>query len=153
MMFPLPVSRTFSARSLLAGVLVAFVAVVGCGPSGPSDVVTGKVSLNGQPVTGTVVFVAADGKTVEGVAGPDGNYMISNPPKGEVSIIVKAMPGMGGPGPAMPKDMTGKDAMGKTAGGMGQAVAPPGKYASQNNGLSKFTVTGGKQTHNIDLAP
>jgi len=97
-----------------------------------------------------VVLTGSDGKTAQGLIGPDGTYILPNPPKGECTVIVKGMmvPGMAAPtGP--------KDAAAKMPGVVEskKGVEPPAKYAQANNGLAKVNITGGKQTHNIELTP
>src|SRR5438045_652123 len=128
----------FSSRAvLLAGLLGVAFALVGCTSGGEAhDSVTGKVTLDGQPVAGEVVFVSGD-KQVGSPIGQDGSYSVKNPPKGEVQILVKQLPGP-------PKNiMPAKDAPEfKTPSG----ATPPAKYAQFNNGLT-LTVTGGKQKH------
>lgn len=135
-------------RLMLACLLAA--ALVGCGSSGPSDTLSGKVTLNGQPVNGMVVLTGADGKTAQSMISPDGVYIVVNPPKGECSVLVKGMPGMPMSAPTAPKDAGGK-MPGVSESKIG--VPPPAKYAQANNGLAKVNITGGKQTHNIELTP
>jgi hypothetical protein len=119
----------------------------GCGPKGPKNSVSGKVTLNGKAVTGQVTFIGPDSKEITSAINPDGTYMIPDPPAGQAKIVVKGMPGMpaGGVPPPAGKSI---DAPGATAAEMG--VPPPAKYALPDNGLT-FNVTGGKQTHNIEL--
>jgi len=126
--------------------------VAGCGPSGPKssvNKVSGKVTLNGQPVAGAVEFVGADGKKAECPITPGtGEYLLNDPPMGDVTILVKgmAMPTLAGsPDAAKGIDKSVPEA--KAAG-----VAPPAKYGVPNNDL-KFKVTGGDQKYDITLSP
>src|SRR5260221_372222 len=82
----------------LFGLLVG---LVGCGASGSADQVTGKVTFNGQPVAGEVVFVGLDRKEAASPITDDGTYKIKSPPKGEVQVIVK---GQQVSNPAVPRN-------------------------------------------------
>jgi hypothetical protein len=131
--------------------LAALLFVPGCGSKGPKNYVVGKVTVKGQPATGTIAFIGSDGKEVVSPIGPDGSYMIPDPPLGDAKIAVRGMPGMiSGPPPNTPKELT-KDMPGNTSAPT-MGVPPPAKYANPTNGLT-FKVTGGKQTHDIDLTP
>lgn len=130
--------------------LAALAGVTGCGKSGSGgkDTVSGKVTLNGQPVAGQVVFIGSDSKEYMSPIGADGNYQVIGVPKGEATILVK---GIGtpaapkaGPGKEKPPEMPGM------AGGGG--AAPPVKYSTAAGGL-KVSVTGGEQKHDIPLNP
>jgi hypothetical protein len=155
-------------------------ALAGCGSKsdGPKDSVYGKVTLNGQPVTGQVVFVGPDKKEVTSPITPEGEYRIVDPPKGEVVILVRSVgaapagpspvgpgalptPGVKGPGPLVsggkpPPGPTPPPKGGKPPdmpSGMPTAGAtPPAKYATAAGGL-KLTVTGGDQKYDIELKP
>jgi len=130
--------------------------IVGCSGGGKdaANSVSGKVQYKGQDVQGMVVFVSGSGEFQGPILG--GKYKVDNPPKGEVTVLVRGL----GPG-AMPGGLkappgatgAGKDAApGKTldAGGAG-GVQPPAKYADAKTSDLKFTVTGGKQTYDIEL--
>jgi len=95
---------------------------------------------NGDKVSGTVVFVSG-GKEFSGPL-LDGNYTVVNVPKGECDVLVKGM-GAIAPPPKDAKEMPGVTKMG---------VPPPEKY-SKPGALPKYTVKGGKETHNIVLDP
>ncbi len=134
--------RAFGVAVLTAGA-VTLTGCGGVGKGGAADSVSGKVTLDGQPVAGEVFFVGSDKKEVGSPIGPEGNYEISNPPKGDVLIVVKGKPGI----PSIPGAKAAPDLPPPpTATG----VAPPAKYGQPNNGL-KFTVTGGKQVYDIVL--
>jgi len=117
------------------------------------NTVAGKITLKGDPVTGTVVFVGPDGKEASGPINMDGTYIVANPSAGNNKIMVKGMegpiggaapPSGGAPPPGVPKiDMPSAAKMG---------VPPPAKYATADNGLT-FNVTTGAQKHDIELTP
>jgi len=124
---------------------------IGCGEPGPATVVSGKVTTGGEPVSGTIHFVGADGTEAMAPVGPTGGlYTVANPPVGEVTVLIKG--GLGGSPPAL-KPPTGE---GSKMTGMPEmpkmGVAPPAKYADKANGI-KYTVTAGKQQKDFDLAP
>jgi len=142
-----PVSLAVRALFLFAAVLL-----VGCSGSGPSTLVTGKVTLDGKQVTGTVTFTGPDNKEVTSPIGPDGMYHITDPALGENKVSVKGMLGVGGiAGPTPPPGKGSPPMPGKTSTA-GSGVNPPPKYASPDNGL-KYTVKRGKQNYDIPLTP
>ena len=125
---------------------------VGCGKKdeGPKNFVAGKVTLNGEPVAGMVVFTGPGNKEVSSPINIDGSYRVADPAVGQNTIVVKSAPGMSmAPAGSPPKDappLTG------ASGSAKMGVAPPAKYASPGNGL-KYDVKGGKETHDIKLEP
>lgn len=113
-------------RNALGYFLIATVLAFGCGKNQEAnqDSLTGKVTVNGQPVKTTVITVTGpDGKPSGGTTNDEGVYLIPNPPKGELKFTFV---------PSGPKS------------------GIPDKYTRPNNDL-KFTYTGGKQTYDIDL--
>jgi hypothetical protein len=129
--------------------LLALGLTAGCGGSGGAkNEVTGKVTLGDKTVAGTVTFVYADGREVVGPINPDGTYLVTDPPPGQVKICVKGLPGGGtglpGPkgGPEMSKDMP-------TTQGAG--VSPPIKYAHAGTTPLTYEVKAGKHTHDLQL--
>jgi hypothetical protein len=150
---------SFSPRApyrLLTVLLAAAVIVAaGCGGGkGAKSRVYGKVSLNGQPVKGTVFFIGTDGKQKESGIGPGGTYEIFDLPAGEVSILVKGFDKPAGE-EAKPKLQEPKE-KGKLPGA-GSAmedagVNPPSKNGKKDTSPLKYTVKGGsKEEHNIEL--
>jgi len=125
---------------------------LGCGSQGPKNTVSGKVTLKGDPVAGSVVFIGSDNKEVMTHINPDGTYSVPDPAMGENKVLVKGG-AVGGPAPPVlegtPKDFKGTMPP-TTTTKMG--VAPPPKYGSPDNGLS-FKVTGGAQKYDIELTP
>jgi hypothetical protein len=121
-------------------------ACAGCGDKGNAYFVTGKVTYNGQPVAGEVVFVGPAGAQAGSPIADDGTYKIQSPPKGEVTVLVRAPAGAATSAPAARKRTDPPPFSGTAPKG----VAPPAKYAQGKTGLS-FNVTGGEQTYDIDL--
>jgi len=134
--FPSPITRSLC----LVAALSFLVLTTGCPGGKKKNEVTGKVTLDGKAVAGTVVFIGSDGKELMTLIRPDGSYTIVDPPAGEVKIKITGPLGIAAPG----KDQA------PAVGGMETGVPPPAKYASPDNGL-KLTVTGGKQTYDIPL--
>src|SRR5687768_12589575 len=133
--------------SLLALLIVT---LAGCGDTGPATSVFGKVTVNGEPVSGFIHFVGADGKEVVAPIGPTGGlYTVANPPLGEVTVLVKGT-GLAA-APALQPPPGSSDAT-KTVGTKMGGVEPPKKYAEAAGGL-KYTVTAGKQEKNFELTP
>ena len=135
-------------KLVIACMSVAAIAMLpaGCdknaGPAAGAGL-SGKVSLGGQPVSGTVVFVGADKKEYSALIMPSGMYSIPELPAGEYKIAVR------GAGGTMMKGPKGANNMPDMAGSAGGG-APPAKYASPDNGLT-YKYAGGKQTHDIEL--
>ncbi len=159
-------SRVFRAwsicgRSLSAVVLLGLVAAAGCSGT-KQNFVTGKVTLDGKPVAGTVTFIGPNNKKVQSPIGRDGTYSVLNPEPGENKITVTGMPKlgatdpMGGRGDPRAADMVKKQTEMMKANAPEDAVfeaePPPEKYATPGN-IPAFTVTSGKQIYDIPLTP
>jgi hypothetical protein len=136
--------------------LVLMVAISGCGKPGPKDVVSGRVTLGGQDVKGTIVFAGADGKEVaQPLSG--GKYSIANPPLGDVVVMVRGM--FGPPGTEKPQKADRPKVKGPASDKMlentdvGGGVDPPGKYYKKESSPLKYTLKGGRETIDIELAP
>lgn len=132
--------RYTAVATLLA--LCGILASLGCGGTGKSSL-SGKVTLKGSGVTGDIILIGADKKEIKGDI-LNGNYRIENPPKGEYDVVIRGLPTFSMPPAA-------KDAPTNTAA-TDTAVSPPAKYAKPGS-LPKLSVTGGNQTHNIELVP
>jgi hypothetical protein len=129
--------------------LAAVLAGAGCGKKGPASTVSGKVTLNGKPVAGTVTFIGPDNREITAPINPDGTYTVANPPAGQVQVVVRNLPGARpGMTPSIPRNVSMPGNV--TSASVG--LPPPMRYAWQNNGLA-FSVTGGKQQHDIILTP
>jgi len=112
---------------------------------GPKNSVSGKVTLDSQPVTGTVVFIYADNKEVSSPTNLQGVYTIADPPTGQVKVLVKPLPGTGPglkpiPGPELPK-----------VSSAGEGVPPPAKYADVRTTDLIYEVKTGTHTFDIPL--
>jgi hypothetical protein len=132
--------KLFRQMMLLA--LLAF--GMGCATEAPRVSVSGQVKYQGKPVpTGTVTFIADDGKTV--VSGPikNGEYTVARAPVGPVKIAVNTPPPAG--------SQTLQKVPGKTfEGPTDTPVQVPSVYASAETTTLKYTVTSVKtQTHHI----
>jgi len=110
---------------------------------GSSAAVTGKVTLDGKAVAGSVIFIGADAKEFNSLLLPDGTYSITDLPAGDYKVAVKST---GGAAPS--SKGTGID----MAGGTG-AVPPPAKYGNVATSGLTFKRATGKQEHNIPLTP
>lgn len=122
----------------------------GGGSSGPTNVVKGKCTLNGQSVSGDVIFVGADKKEFKTTIALNGEYTITNPPKGEYQVLVRASGAMASAPPGGDKTK-----MSDPSGGAGtlKGAEPPSKYAKADNGLPKVDYKGGELKHDIELTP
>jgi hypothetical protein len=133
-----------TCRSLAAAVALAAALGSGCSGRELPDTVSGKVTLQGKPVSGQVVFLSGDGKEfVAFTGGPDGSYTITNAPKGEVTVLIKGLGQTGQTASSRPPPVGPKP----VAGG----VAPPARYAEPNE--LKLVVVGGQQVQDFDLTP
>jgi hypothetical protein len=144
--------------SAVAG-LIFTLAVLGCGGSNTTiNNLEGKITYKGADVTGgSIVFYPASGGPIPGYIKPDGSYIASDIPPGEVTVTIETasvqntgkaiLP----PGGKMPP---GGDA-GKYPGANmptgGKVIQIPAKYADRNKSGLKFTVGKGKVEKNFEL--
>jgi len=142
-------------RSLAAVCLLALIAVAGCGGGGKEakNQIVGKVTMDGKPVNGAVVFVGSDNKEYSSPIGStDGTYQVMEAPNGNMKVYIKGnLAGAGGKLVEPPKAGGGTD-MPKGLGG-GSGVDAPKKYSSAASTDLTFEVKGGKQEYNITLTP
>lgn len=150
-------------------VVVATLLAVGCQPAGPSHPptfgVTGKVTLDGNPVEGaTVTFVPGQtGDPAVGTTDASGTYSLKSfgsedgATPGEYKVTVTkydfaeaAGGGGGGTDGEMPADYGG--AAPDSAGGDGGKNALPAKYASAAESGFTATVTEDASQNVFDLA-
>ncbi|WP_232055994.1 hypothetical protein [Tuwongella immobilis] len=150
----------FLGRFVAASVmLLGIFSVAGCGSSDTLVKVTGKVTLNKQPLSsGSVAFIG-DVFAGSSMIGSDGKYEIAGVPAGKaLAITVSAgsgpMPGMMGPkGPSgPPKGVDTSKMLPPEPKGKATRISP--KYAdAKSSGLSYTPTQAAEQTHDIDLAP
>ena len=133
-------ARTRAALAALAALPLLALAA-GCS-AGPENSVSGKVTVAGsRPVTdGFVTFYGAGNKKATAHITPDGRYFMADPPKGQVRVTVTAAPATAAPPGAPPLV------------GVRAAAPPPVQYGDPDNGLT-VTVSGGRQTADLDLKP
>jgi len=140
-------------RAVPLGLLLgALVFVAGCNTGGPKNAVSGKVTLDGKPVSGIVAFIWDDKKELTSPTGPDGSYTIPEPNPGTVKVVVRSMQALtSGAGPKAPPK--GGAPMTEMPGAATGGTAPPQKYTQPNTTPLTYEVKPGKQTYDIPLAP
>jgi len=137
---PSRVSRWLGLVCLLAAIALAG----GCGnKAGTGSSVSGKVTLEGQPVAGSVVFVYGAEEKANAPIGVNGAYSIPNPPKGQVKVLVRAIPGSTGVSPVGPIPKGSGPEMPSMGGTSSAGVPPPAKYASPETSGLTYEVKGG----------
>jgi hypothetical protein len=100
------VPSTFVRRLALVAALAVSLYATGCGSGPRTYPVTGRVTMNGQPITsGSVQFVAVEGANYEPVSdiGADGTYRLvtlekEGAPLGKYKVLVRSV------APSDPKD-------------------------------------------------
>ena len=125
--------------------------IAGCGGGGKGkgDTVSGKVTLNGNPVAGEVIFVGSDGKESKMLISMDGSYTVASVAKGEAKIGVKSMSMGIGNAPA-PTGAGKSDMPGVTPA---SGVPAPAKYSNPSSSGLTYTVKGGDEKFDIVLTP
>jgi hypothetical protein len=132
----------FSSRlRLLTVSAVTLLFLVGCGGTGS---VSGKVTLNGKPLPGGIVF-AHHGKKgqvapASGLINPDGSYFVANILTGQTTLTVLTAAGMGN---ALHPDTWHPP--------FGEYVPIPPKYMSLETSGFELNVKVGKQEMNLEL--
>lgn len=133
----------------LVGLLLA---IAGCGEGAAS--VSGKVTYNGTPVSGgTITFHGTDGKVDGTWIDPDGKYIVTRAPVGEVKVTVEV--GRAGAPPKMPKSKDVPGHPGDKGGGTatGKPMVIPAKYKDPAQSGLTYTLKSGSQVIDIDLKP
>jgi hypothetical protein len=130
----------FSARAFgLICTASAVLFLTGCANQGT---VSGKVSLNGQPLPGGVVtFFDSEGQSRTGGINKDGTYTVSNiaPGKAQVSVLtLNERPSI-------------RDPENKNATSLGTYVPIPAKYMDKEQSGITLDVKTGKQPFDIAL--
>ncbi len=138
------------------GVLVCFLlGLAGCG--GPVGAVSGKVSYKGETLGGgTIMFIAEDGRALgRSIIAPDGTYLIDKVPSGLVKITVETKSAKSAKPPPQWKGKNippeAQKGMYKGQENQGKYVEIPAKFADVSQSGLTYQVTGGSQTHNVDL--
>lgn len=156
-----PAGREAVRRLAVVLILPALLGLAGCG-GGKGDV-TGEVKYNGNPVPAGRVTFLSDAGEHRSFAVPikDGRYTIPAFPAGPVKISVETFPPVAAVDPSVTPTGVPKSAMagfGPPAGG-DQYASQPGKYVPlpprfanpEQSGLT-YTVTGGKQEHDVEMS-
>jgi hypothetical protein len=146
---------THTVRPLLFFSLCAAL-LAGCSSEPETAKVSGKVTYKGQPVTGgQMYFYPAEGGGLPGSITPDGTYAIVGLPPGKVTVTIETE--------SINPNRTVRTYGDKRGGGMGPTpegvntsgggiyVQIPKKYAQKATTDLTFEVTGGEQTHDIQL--
>lgn len=142
-------SRTSCGGALPVMMLLLSLAT-GCGGQA-NGTISGTVTYQGKALPGgTVTFVPEAGAPVHAEIQSDGSYRMSNAPLGPVKIGVQTKSAQKAPSsssmPRNPKDFEKfKSAM------MNTESLIPAKYTDPNNSGLTYTVTKGKQQHDIEL--
>jgi hypothetical protein len=170
-MFPVSLNKRLPRRKLLASLLLTLLLgllAVGC--SSKKGTVSGKVTYNGKPLTkGMVTFLPESGQggAFSSPIKEDGTYMVSGVPAGKMKIAVvparvqnkTAMTPQAGKSENGQVSETGKKIMPrlakKFAGVLEAPKGPssdfPSHYSNPEKSGLEFTVTGGSETHDIEL--
>jgi hypothetical protein len=115
----------------------------GCG----SPKVAGKVTYNGEPLHGGIVSItAANGWVGTSQINEDGTYSIANVPPGSAKIAVDTYSSDAAPKLARKVKRPPPKSEPKYV-----PVKIPAKYAKPETSNLTCEVTGGRQTHNIEL--
>ena len=157
--------RAAASLALFAAVALAG---AGCGDY-PRSRVHGKITFNGQPLTGgTVAFLGRDNMTYLADLGPDGTYAVDRVPRGEVRVTVQKPPPRPAPRPNPPAGWAGDKAGAdptddKAKASRLEAVAAPppkssgpalpAKYADPGQSGLVFELTEPDQEWSADLKP
>jgi hypothetical protein len=138
----------------LAGALLA----PGCG-RGRGDI-TGKVTLNNEPIPWGRVHFVSEGGNNEILHSPivNGQYSIEKCPTGPVKIAVESFRAPGKPGAEFEmakgfKAMMKDRAEGPPVEVAGKHVPIPERYADAEQSGLTYDVQAGPQTHDIPLSP
>lgn len=146
--------RNLIANRLIPSAIVAgfVVAIVGCGSSGPSGTVTGKVTVGGNPPPANtqVIFVEANtSKTAGGITTADGSYSLrmgdsNQVATGTYSVAVRPPVRTISDEEAMELSMKGETP------DLGTGGIDPKFTNPETSGLS-FTVNQGANTYDITI--
>lgn len=99
---------------------------VGCGSSGSTTTVSGKITYNGRPVTtGLINFMVEGGRPLGGGIQPDGSFSFDLPP-GNYKVRIDSPP------PMAPGSVEGQPVAPTPAGKPPQGQVPP-KFANYDS--------------------
>ncbi|MCS7046459.1 MAG: hypothetical protein NZO58_08905 [Gemmataceae bacterium] len=133
--------------NLVLGAAALAVMIVGCSGNEPAVQVSGKVTFEGSPVDGEIIFYGPGDKEARGPI-LDGKYHVANPAVGMNTIVITK--GLGGEfKPVGDPKIGGGGAL--LQGGGGKGVHPPAKYGAKETSDLKFEVKAGKQEKNFEL--
>ena len=156
-------NRLGCGRRIAAPCLLALLCLAAGGCGGATGSVSGKVTYKGEPLGGgQVLFYSVGQATATSPIGPDGTYNIDKIAAGPVKIAVetasakpaKRPPGIPTPPPdAMIKDASTSPLYNPQGQSKGKYVPIPEEYGDAEKSGLTYTVTGGSQSHDIDLPP
>ena len=141
--------RLMNKSCLAIAAIAAILALTtGCGSGGTSKgPVKGKVTFNGQPVTGGSISLTPAGELKATIAGgevgADGTFVITTEKQGDGAAIGKHTVGYAAP----PMEQPEWDGYGKAP----EAKVSP--YAGLTPTVTEFEVKAGQNELNIELAP
>jgi hypothetical protein len=116
----------------------ALLSLAGCGGTGQ---ISGKVTLDGQPLPGGLVTVYdAEGVNNSGMIGKDGSYSVANIPLGKVEICIATAPPSPGINPNNPPRAQ-----------WGEYKKIPDKYKEKGKSGFSLDVKKGAQTLDLPL--
>jgi hypothetical protein len=128
----------------MAGILLAAMAAAGCGR--PQATLSGKVTVQGQPVgAGTVLFVGPDNQVATGTLDADGRYVAPQVPMGTVKVAVQTLRPEQLRGAARPKDAP------PLPNRLTNLVSVPAKYQNPETSELTCNVQRKQQEYNIEL--
>jgi hypothetical protein len=151
-------SRQFALACL--AISFCLTVLIGCGSSSASPGrLSGKVTVNGDPVTGGSLSIHTDKGSILAPISTSGTYSVTDLPVGEWKVTVDTE--MLNPKHKKPKDYGGKKgAMGPmpkdmkppgAASGEGNYVEIPARYQRKDSTELSVTVTAGSQTKNFEM--
>lgn len=136
---------------VLLPMLLLIPLAAGCGGGQAKGTVSGKVTYRDKPLpSGIVTFIPETGAPVHADIQGDGSYRMSNAPLGPVKIGVQTKSAQdAAPSSPMPRNPTDYGKLQSAM--MDKESLIPAKYTDPNNSGLTYTVTKGKQQHDIDL--
>lgn len=122
-------------RLLLA--MVWLFLVIGCAekPQAPAGLLTGRITLDGNPLTGGTVFARFGQEETSGFINPQGEYSLENPSVGELEFKIVVVP----PPPPGTESTPGP-----------VSVVIPREYQNYSKALT-FKFAGGNQRFDISM--